>query len=402
MTRSLFATCVAGLWIGFSGGVLAVERPVMTWDDPIECVDDGAGRFMRLQCTQKEGRKVCLTSGRFVLGDDGKESEAYMEDLRSCGKVQPWERLEELKKEGWQFSEALAEAPEGFARDESGRLFQVTFDLRNRFHLGAYWNPLLDSDGEELGRTQFDFGWRAYELGYSRKERDNYRGIEGRVALEPLEFSFLAFGYDSNVNSDEPVFWVTTFIGPPTRWDVSARLGWGIRTLKVDYHPMRSKSVEFENVALYGSWDIAHNSSMANYFRLAAGFAVGQLFNEVVGVNSEGAEEASVETRVYLDPLVMLGGEFELDDAGLHHLGLNLAGSARLMFDDFSSALWVAKAALTYEWVVLAVNDQPVSVYVEASGQYREDLPDVPQKYEARGLLGLRFSFWAPPQPGGE
>ncbi len=371
----------------------AADLPLMEWGKPVECIEDGTGQRLRIQCTEEQGRKQCLSSSPFIKDDEGKDTAKQMDDLAYCTKVHPWSKVQELEAEGWKMIPAMAESPNGFARDESGRLFQVTFDLRRRFHMGVGWNPLFDGEEVDQGRAQFDFGWRVYELSYSKRERDNFRALEGRVALDPLEFSLLLFQYDLNVNAEEPVFWITSFIGPPTRWDVSSNLGWGIRTVKLDYHPMRSESVDFENLALYLSWDAAHNTTLSNYLRLAVGLGFGELFNQVL--NAEGKKQT--DTRVYLDPLAMVSGEFQLDDSGLHHLSLSVSGTSRVMFDDFADVLWTAKAMISYEWVLMAVNDQPLSLYLEASGQYREDLPGVDQKWDARGLVGARFSFWAPP-----
>lgn len=394
LRAALVGSCWAiAVGLLLANSALADDLPVMVWDKPVECIEDGTGQKIRVQCIEEGGTKRCLTSTPFIKDEFGKDTTRTMDDLAYCAKVHPWAHLKELEDAGWRMVPAMAEAPNGFARDESGRTFQVTFDLRRRFHLGAYWNPLYDGDGMDQGRAQFDFGWRIYELGYSKRERDNFRTLEGRVALDPLEFTLLLFQYDLNVNAEEPVFWITTFIGPPTRWDISSNLGWGIRTLKVDYHPLRSESVDFENFAIYLSWDAAHNTTLANYLRIALGFGFGELFNQIP--NAEGKKET--DTRVYLDPLAMISGEFQLDDSGLHHLSLSLSGTSRVMFDDFTDVLWTAKASLSYEWVLLAINDQPLSLYLEASGQYREDLPGVDQKWDARGLVGARFSFWTPP-----
>ena len=56
------------------------------------------------------------------------------------------------------------------------------------------------------------------------------------------------------------------------------------------------------------------------------------------------------------------------------------------------------KAQLEYERVILAINDQPLSLHVAAGGEKRDDLPGVPNVWAFVFDTGLRFSLWAPPR----
>jgi hypothetical protein len=51
-----------------------------------------------------------------------------------------------------------------------------------------------------------------------------------------------------------------------------------------------------------------------------------------------------------------------------------------------------------YEGVLIAINDQPISLRVGASGIVRDDLIDGNSTFELKFTTGLRFSLWAPPR----
>jgi hypothetical protein len=57
---------------------------------------------------------------------------------------------------------------------------------------------------------------------------------------------------------------------------------------------------------------------------------------------------------------------------------------------------YTAKAE--YEWIFLAVNDQPLSLVVDGRAQSRNDVPDLPTKWHFQGTASVRFSLWAPPR----
>jgi hypothetical protein len=57
------------------------------------------------------------------------------------------------------------------------------------------------------------------------------------------------------------------------------------------------------------------------------------------------------------------------------------------------------RAKLQYEGIVLAINDQPVTLKLAAGGEKRNDLPGVPDVWAFVVDAGLRFNLWAPPHP---
>jgi len=55
-----------------------------------------------------------------------------------------------------------------------------------------------------------------------------------------------------------------------------------------------------------------------------------------------------------------------------------------------------AGANLGYELIFLAINDQPLSLRFDGNIDYRNDLPDRAQAWDASATAGMRFSFWTP------
>jgi len=278
-------------------------------------------------------------------------------------------------------------AREGYALDENGREFQIAFDMGNRFYIGGRWEPLFDNDIKDLSRGGVDFGLRISDYESWDNERHRHRVLEGEVSLAPLDFDILLWRYDMGKRHNEPSLWLTTFIGKPRRIDFNFDLGWGMRMLKADYHPMRSSDyTDLENLWLYPSWEIYHNKNLENYVRFAIGPAVGELLSGAKGV----------DTRVAVYPQAALESEFVFDDRGLHQMGFAFTGSVRPYFDDPDTLYRVGEGAVWYEWVVLALNDQPISIFAQGTASFREDIPDLPSEVEYRAMVGMRFSFWAP------
>jgi hypothetical protein len=56
------------------------------------------------------------------------------------------------------------------------------------------------------------------------------------------------------------------------------------------------------------------------------------------------------------------------------------------------------KGVVAYERVLVAINDQPLSLRLSLSGLARDDLAGGARNVELGGTAGLRFSFWAPPR----
>ena len=364
------------------------RKPGMDPEKPISCVETEEGRELLLQCVEDDGDNcTCLVTGVNILDSSGKETQRRMSKLRGCSQHFHASYPEELEQAGCKMIQAVPDAPEGYARDEKGQIFQVTFDMRRRFYLGSRWSPIFDLDGQYLTRAGFDFGFRTYDNNYSDTRRHRVRLIEGDLSFTPVDFDLLTFGYDLGTKRNRPAFWLTSFIGRPRRHDIHLDLGWGMRLLNVRHHPMRSgRYTDLENLAMYASWEMYHARKLANYVRLTVGPGCGEM------LTSDENEDA----RFTVYPTASFDGEFQIGKRGLHHLGFSVAGDVRYYFGGASGIYYAGRGKLFYEWVVLALNDQPLSLFLEGSAEYREDIPDLPSDLEFRGTAGMRFSFWAP------
>jgi hypothetical protein len=96
-------------------------------------------------------------------------------------------------------------------------------------------------------------------------------------------------------------------------------------------------------------------------------------------------------------------GEITLGDRGHHHLRALaqvelITGSG----EGLDPLLPENRKRITvkgeYEVVAFALNNQPVSLVLEAKGVKRTDVPDYPSDWVVQGGAQLRFSLFAPPR----
>ncbi|HSA22466.1 MAG TPA: hypothetical protein P5076_13525, partial [Myxococcota bacterium] len=206
--------CGAGARAGAEPGQ---DLQRLDWDQPVLCVEDPAGKRWRVQCAQApEG----LTP-RCLLAPDATGDGGPLQRVQYC-ESQGREGWERLHAQGATLAPALAEAPPGWHRDLQGRVFQVTFDLLQRFQLGAQWSPAFGFDPQRLslGRARFEMALVASWLEASERSRHTLRALEGQVAILDLTSRGLLFAYDLDRSADEPFLRLTTFFGPPARHDL--------------------------------------------------------------------------------------------------------------------------------------------------------------------------------------
>jgi hypothetical protein len=88
-----------------------------------------------------------------------------------------------------------------------------------------------------------------------------------------------------------------------------------------------------------------------------------------------------------------------LGKGGLHYLFFDMRYQRPVAFEGKGAgeAQNRIRTSLAYEGVFLAVDDQPISLRLAASGRAEPDAPEGARDLEVRLLAGLRVSFWAPP-----
>jgi hypothetical protein len=296
---------------------------------------------------------------------------------------------------------AIAEAPPGYARSDAGRPYQVQFDLLDRVYVGAAWTPTFRRPdahspapaGFPLGRGRVEIGFEASVLNPHGRSRHDFRVLEGAVSFSDLQISGLLFAYDYQQAHRRPAFWVTTFFGEPHVYGVPLPLGWGFRTVRVEDRPPGSRrALDFELGEVHVSWNPWQSRDLYSHLRFEAGADVGRrLADRAAGFGSGDW---------YVGPTGAVRSRLALGQGGLHYLFVDLDVARPLVTGgDLTGRPFMRLAgSFAYEGVLVAINDQPISVRLAATGNAREDPATQSRMVELGATAGLRFSFWAPPR----
>ncbi|WNG34726.1 hypothetical protein F0U61_14525 [Archangium violaceum] len=336
----------------------------------------------RVQCEAMTRR--CLAAPTHELDADGSESNRPLERVSSCHESP--EYIHERVAEGYTFVPAIAETPPGWYRDERGRVMQFNFDLHRRVWLGGAWAPLW-REGEErtLSRGRVDFGIvNEFPRGEKRLHRLTWLDTELILGQQSsLEATLLR--YDNNVWQDSPLIRVTTFLGEPRRHDFTFDMGTWLEVLRLEtIRRAGTEAVFYTFIAGHLTLDLWHSRELSSYVRVRAGPSV---------------EYDRTHHFFMLVPGAAFEGDFTLDANGFHHL--TFSAEAEKLFlghevDGRPPEPERLRVRAGYELILLAINDQPLSLVLDGRGQWRSDLVDVPPVWEWSVHTGLRFSLWAP------
>lgn len=371
----------------------ADETPHLDWDKPVRCLLGPDGKLVRVQCDPATQR--CLVAPNTTR--EGSE----LRRIKSCDTHGSGHAYAALQRANAVFVPAIAEAPHGYARSKEGRAYQVQFDLLDRVYVGAAWAPtFLRNDtpgsappGFPLGRGRVEMGMSASVLSPRGRSRHDFRVLEGAASFGDLQLSGLVFAYDYQHIHKRPAFWVTTFLGDPKLHPVPIPLGWGFRTIKIEDRPPGSRrGLDVEAVETHVSWNPIQSRDLYSHLRLEAGADV--------GVRLPDRTEGVSPGNWYVGPTAAVRSRLALGAGGLHYLFINLDyGRPMLVAGDRAgrSAQKVV-GSVAYEGVLLAINDQPISLRVAGNGGVYDDPITRERTVELGGTAGLRFSFWAPPR----
>ncbi len=361
-------------------------------DRPVQCLTDGDGRVWRVQCSDES--KQCVYAPSHELDEEGTWTRA-LERTRGCDSDGPFDQ-ELLRGQGYTLVMGLADAPRGWMRDRRGRVFQITFDLHRRLYAGVSWMPSLHDaagEGADAGRTGLDFGLFEYEqtTGSARSGfRHRVRLVEGSVQLEPFAADATLVHYDFSRRSIIPLLRVTTFWGTPRRYDVGAHVGAWVELghLQIDDVAPGVRESLWRYATVHVTWDVWRSPDMSSFVRIRGGAGVERA---VVG---EGGQD-----RDAITPAGALDVDLTLDDDGFHHITMlgqyerpQFTGAAR----DLRHSATRAQGRVAYEVIMVAINDQPVTLRFAGEAEYRNDIPDVAAGWDLRATAGLRLSLWAP------
>ncbi len=344
---------------------------------PTPAVPSGA---WRASCD--DARKECWVSPAYELDAEGHESDQPLQRVNACV---PLRMPPELARE-YRLVPAIAEAPPGWYRDARGRVLQYNFDLHRRVYVGGAWAPRWLRAPDRLDeRVRVDFGVDLEWPGDSdRLHRMTLLDTELYLG-DAASYEATLLRYDFRSQNAAPLFRVTTFYGRPRRLDIHANLGFWMEVLHGEQVRREDAHADFLSVAAtHATLDLWHSSDLVSYVRLRAGPAV---------------ERDRTNGFFTLVPAAALEGDLTLDRDGFHHVRFGAEAQKVLLAEAVEGRpLRPERLRLRagYEVIVLAINDQPVSLTLDGRGTWRDDVASVPAGWEWSAQAGLRFSMWAP------
>ena len=365
------------------------DLPIMDPARPVACAKDKEGKVWRLQCDH--AAKVCLYAPDEELDAEGRRVKP-LERARDCA-FDPFDRAR-LEASGYAIRAGRADAPFGWTRDARGRVFQINFDLKRRMYFGAAYSPqkILENPLQSA-RTSIDYGLFVFEtrtLGRSPM-RHRIRLLEGDVHLEPFTAELTVAHYDVSRRFFDPLLRITTFAGTPQRHDLHLNLGMWTEVGGLEIHKTDlGHSQLWKHASAQLTLDLWQSADQSSFARVRTGMALEGQYTDVTGYRSA----------------LTAGSAFELDcvlDAeGFHNLRLEVAHEMPRYFIPLERTGKLAQrmhARLLYEAIILAINDQPLTLKLAAGGEKRDDIPGIPDQWAFVMDAGLRFSLWAPPRP---
>ncbi len=369
--------------------LVAEGAPVLRLDRTSRCFERAIGGRWRAQCDATA--KTCLVAPDAELSAEG-EAQGDLDRASAC--VLPGWREDDLVPQGYKLVMALAESPPGWRRDERQRVMQVNFDLARRVWLGAGYGagtfPWSDQ-GEGTAGVRWDVPFRIAGAPALARIRalETFVGFNGEFA------DFTVFGVDASRAYPSPLIRLTTFVGKPRRFDPPLYVGGWLEVVRVE--SLRTASGRWFDRVSAGSaavtLDLWRSRDLASFVRLRGG---------------AGYETVDQLTGGAWTPQAGADLDLTLDRGGFQHVrGTFLAelitpsGSSRFQPEDATVERlpsdrhrYTGKAE--YEWIFLAVNDQPLSLVLDARAQSRNDVPELPTKWFFQGTASVRFNLFAP------
>ena len=383
---------LAAIGIGLPATSFADDElaPPMDHDRTVLCLRDTAGLVWRVQCSPTT--KVCMYAANDELDSDGDRVKP-LERARTCELDAPFDRAK-FEHDGFTFVAGRVDAPYGWMRDERQRVFQVNFDLRRRMYFGFAYTPqkVLDNPLDST-RTSIDFGLLVFNFLSDGKTptRHRIRLFEGQVHMQPFSAEVVVAHYDVSRRFIDPLLRITTFVGRPQRHDMVLDLGLWTEAGGLELHRTTlGNSQLWKHATAQVTLDLWQSANLDSFARIRTGLGLEGQRDDVNGYRSALAATSAFELDWVLDP------------EGFHNLKLELDHEIPRYFVAAPSSSKITqrfRAHLQYEAIILAINDQPLSLKLAAGGEKRDDIPGVPDQWAFILDAGLRFSLWAPPRP---
>lgn len=391
---------IAGLCALLIGKRARADTPTLQWDQPIACVTDGDGKVVRVQCHELPGGgRRCL-----VAPNEQTPSGDELQQVQPCAQLLDVHDLAELSTKDTEVVTAIAEAPPGYARAENGRAYQVQFDLLDRLYFGLAWAPTFQrhpssietAPGLPFARAQVEIGIEASLLSPGGRSRHDLRFLVGSATLSDFELRGTLFSYDYQHLHVRPSFWLTSFLGEPKVYPISMPFGWGVRVLTLLDRPASNREVvDSEVLEMHLAWNPWQSDEMYSHLRFEVGAGLGEFWDKRGKVTRDFGGGAW-----YAGPTAAIRARTSLGKGGLHYAFVDMEYSRPRHLQGPRAGTWFNRLSTTiaYEGILLAIDDQPISLRIAASGSSRDDLLTGSNNVELKVLTGLRFSLWAPPR----
>lgn len=294
------------------------------------------------------------------------------------------------------------EVREGFYRDDRGRTMQVSFDLGRRVWLGVGYAPRRSPSGQnELAPAAFDFGAAWDTVSTDGRTRYRLHVADGTVRLNEFGLDITGVRFDLSHRYEHPLVRVTTFIGEPARHDLYLNVGLYSEALHFETAPRGVTGEQALTLAsVQGTLDLWQSADLRSYVRLRAGPGVEMRFGP-------WGDEARL---VGFFPQATFEGNLLLGKRALQQLGFRVRGDflRSVSWDPQQlPGTWNVDGEAAYEAILLAINDQPVSLRLAGQARWRDDARAVLLEtgsttvtlpgWEWRGTAGFRVSFFSPP-----
>jgi hypothetical protein len=263
----------------------------------------------------------------------------------------------------------------GYAKDENGRQYQTKFDLRKRW----FWGGAASFDDDLSATLQTGAVYEDFDEWENHRDRQAF--LEATLQLSTLELDATLYQWDRSRRSEEPPVWITTFIGEPRRFDVPLHLGPSFVLGRVTRREFATSAQTRIDVTEPGfHWTLAQSHTLEDFLRIRLAAAG--------GVNVRTGPD---EVYGYLAPSASLEGRWSPSERGLWEI--SFAATARRGFEPSGTNWTSLSATLEVERVLFAVNDQPLTVFLQGRAEAFNNVDD----RRFWGLAGARINFFVPP-----
>ena len=362
----------------------------MRWDAEVECGEFAptpavpSGSF-RLQCHWDA--RECWVAPSHVLDSSGVETGEELTRTQTCSQRTDADWADILAQ-GFRFIPAIADVQPGWVRDERQRSMQYNFDMNRRLWLGGAYAPLFSQLDPGHERARADFGLQIDTPNDDARTLYRWHVLEGEIYLGSgvPSYDVTAARLDWSTSRAQPLFFLTTFVGEPARHDVNLDVGAWFEAIHLEWLRRGGETESFLTLgAAQLTADLWHSKDLASYVRLRGGPA---------------AELDTQRHSTGLKPEAAIEADLTLDNDGFHHLHF-LGEGEKVYFEPAVAGRADPnperlRLMAGYEVIVVAINDQPVTLVFDTRATYRDDFATLAPGWEWTGEVGVRFSLWAP------